>query len=222
MILLLNFLLPDVCLKLDGNPMIKVQSCAIRTVGENEGTAAKPADTNQKIIANSQLVLQLDLESLFPGTVVADSIKVTMSHSEFNTRLPESPPPPPPPLPSAGGRPPHQRKTSVVHRSSSTRSTASAMSSSSSSRRERQVSESSGSLQFSSLAPEGGSGGHEGGDDDADEEDVVWPRLKLQDVRDGKASESCFRQSLTNQAIVWHRRKKRYNALYIEYIRRCE
>ena len=182
--------------------MIKVQSCAIRTVGENDGTA-KPADTNQKIIANSQLVLQLDFESLFPGTVVADSIKVSMSHSEFNTRLPESPPPPPPP-PSAGGRP-HQRKTSVVHRSSSTRSTASAMSSSSS-RRERQVSESSGSLQFSSLAPEGGSG-HEG-DDDGDEKDVVWPRLKLQDVRDGKADGglSAVRLVCRNAAQVLRRK----------------
>ena len=96
-----------VCLKLDGGQMLSVKSCAIKSLSEEEdpSCSVKP-DHTPRIIPRSPLVLQLDIESYFPATVQADSIKVSVYNSTINSRLPESPPP----VTSSHRTTPHQVK----------------------------------------------------------------------------------------------------------------
>ena len=65
---------------------------------------------NKRIIANSSLVLQLDIESSLPASIFVDFLQVALRYTE--SKLPESPP----------ALVPSKRKAGVVNRSPSTRS----------------------------------------------------------------------------------------------------
>lgn len=116
----------------ESGPLIYLKGIRITTEG-TDGLGLETANSLDRIVPGTELSLQLDLESLFPATIYADSVTFTLTHSEpaSASRLPLSPPGPDasaksfrhPAGTSKGRKASFQRKSAiVVQRSPSVRS----------------------------------------------------------------------------------------------------